>query len=92
MCFELMNKWIGLGSAITGFWGTVLLGISSSLIPWGLRLPKDKRRPFKARPIVTNGSCQATTSWQEWWGSKFRVIGWILLCISFFIDIIKELS
>ena len=82
------HKWASFGSAITGFFGAVLLAISNVLIPWGLRLPKNKRHPFQKRPAVNNSSNQSTTSQQEWWGEKFRNFGWMLLIITFVIQII----
>ncbi len=80
-------KWANFISAITGFLSALMLGISGKLIPWGLRLPKKSRHPLKSRPAVNNSSGQLTTSREEWWGGHLRTGGWILLAISFFIQI-----
>ncbi len=79
--------WINVIVAIIGFLGTAMLGISAQLIPWGLRLPKTSRSPCNTRPAVNNGCNQSTASWQEWWGAKLKIFGWILLSLSFFIQI-----
>ncbi len=81
------HAWLNVIAAVIGFFGTVMLGVSAQLVPWGLRLSKKDRHPFRKKPGVTNGSNQTTTSWQEWWGSYLKVFGWILLSISFFIQI-----
>jgi hypothetical protein len=81
------HKWANCVSAITGFAGAVILGFSNKLIPWGLRLPKKHRHPFKKRSTVTNGSDQATTNREEWWGNNLKNFGWFLLTVSFFIQI-----
>ena len=80
------NKWADFISAMTGFLSAVMLGISGKLIPWGLRLQKKFRHPFKKGRTVNNGSNQSTSNREEWWGSRLRAIGWILLAISFFIQ------
>ena len=81
------DAWSNVIVASIGFLGTVMLGISALLIPYGLRLPKKARHPFKKRPAVINGCGQSTTSQQEWWGVKLKISGWIFLSISFFIQI-----
>lgn len=81
------HTWANVMVASIGFVGTVMLGISALLIPYGLRLHKKDRYPFKKKPCVSNGSNQSTTSQQEWWGAKLKISGWVLLSISFFIQI-----
>ncbi len=57
--------WANFLVAITGSIGTVMVGVTTTLIiPWGLRLPKEKRHPFKKRPCVNNGLNQLTMSRQ----------------------------
>ena len=84
---NFFHKWANLVVAITGFLGTAMLGISAALIPWGLRLPKNRRHPFKKKPTVNNSCNQSTSCQQEWWGCKLKFFGWSLLSISFFIQI-----
>jgi hypothetical protein len=77
-------------SAVLAFLGTIALGGSAMLIPWGLRLPKEKRHPIKTRPWVNNMLDQSTSSRNEWWGEKLRNCGWILFGFSFLIQIYVE--
>lgn len=96
MSFDFTTLWIFFQvwadflSAVIGFVGTVVLGISAKLIPWGLRMQKKLRHPFKIRPIATNGAGQATSSREEWWGAKLVICGWCLLSISFLIQLVNQ--
>lgn len=88
MIFFHTWAWANVIVAIFGFLGVIMLGISGLLIPWGLRLPKTSRHPFNKRPLVNDACNQSTASWQEWWGAKLNIFGWILLSISFFIQLL----
>ncbi|MDR3478377.1 MAG: hypothetical protein P4M14_10140 [Gammaproteobacteria bacterium] len=87
MTFFHTFMWATVVVAVIGFIGTVMLGVSNLLIPWGLRLPKKDRHPLKKRPATNNACNESTTSRQEWWGANFKIFGWALLSISFFIQI-----
>ena len=84
---RFLNIWANVIVAITGFLGVIMLGISALLIPWGLRLNKKDRHPFRKKPAVNNASNQSTASWQEWWGNNLKNLGWMLLSFSFLIQI-----
>lgn len=85
--FHVYAKFIGAGA---GFMAAIILAYSDKLIPWGLRLPRKARHPFKDRPAINNGLNQHTTSREEWWGEKLRILGCVLLSISFFIQLLVE--
>jgi hypothetical protein len=85
--FHVYAKFISAGA---GFAAAIILAYSDRLIPWGLRLPKNVRHPFKSKPAVNNMINQSTTSREEWWGEKLRILGWVLLSISFSIQLFVE--
>lgn len=90
--FELSSLQANLIVAVTGFLGAIMLAISTRLIPWGLRMPKKSRHPWKKKGGVNNSSNQSTSNVEEWWGSKLKDFGWLLLICSFAIQIYVALN
>lgn len=84
-------KWANVLSAASGLLSAIMLGFSEKLIPWGLRLPKHCRHPYKLKHTLNNMLNQSTTNREEWWGSHFKTFGLILLALSFAIQLLAGL-